>query len=210
MRSLVIGAHLLEDDVEPIASAVPAGDLFLSAIRIEKDQPLGDRELLLRVASLRAKLLEVATFVAIRYGFTVSGAEEAQWKCAAHISSWKVLLTENRENVEMTLKVASDAPRPRPDRTAFAHGADYLRALYDATRSASAEPRFRAEAEELLLPLALRHRWLQRDEKSLELVLLVPRKNLERMSVAGETLRARMPDAPFLLSGPWPLEVFAE
>jgi hypothetical protein len=210
MRSLVIGAHLLADDVVPIAAPMPAGDLFLSTIAIENDQPLGDRELLLRVAALRTRLLDVATFVAIRYGFTVSSAEEAQWKCAAHSPSWKALLTENRENVEMTLKMAADAPRPRPDRTAFARGADYLRALHDATRSASAEPRFRAEAEERLLPLALRHRWLQRDEKSLELVLLVPRNDLERMRVAGETLRARMPDAPFLFSGPWPLEVFAE
>jgi len=210
MKFIVIGAHLLRDDVEPVAQALPVGDLFLSALTIEEDQPLGDRELLLRMAGVRAKLLDVATFVAIRYGFTVASAEEAQWKCAARIAEWREVLTENRGNIEMTLKVAAAAPRPRPDRKEFTKGADYLRALHEARHSAAADPRFREAAEELILPLALRHRWLQRDEKSLELAALIPREQLKAMRAAGEALRERAPNVPFLLSGPWPLEVFAD
>lgn len=210
MKFLVIGAHLLREDVEPVTQALVAGELFLSAMAVEDDQPLGDRELLLRVAGVRARLLDVATFVAIRYGFTVASAEEAQWKCAAHIARWRELLTENRGNVEMTLKVAAADPRARPDRHEFTKGADYLRALHEARHSASADPLFRAAAEELIVPLARGHRWLQRDEKSVELTALIPREQLEAVRAAGEALRERAPNVPFLLSGPWPLEVFAD
>jgi hypothetical protein len=196
--------------VEPVAQALAAGDLFLSAMTIEDDQPLGDRELLLRVAAIRAKLLDIATFVAIRYGFTVGSAEEGQWKCAAHIAKWREVLTENRGNVEMTLKIAAATPRPRPDRHDFTKGADYLRALHEAKHSAAADPRFREAAEELILPLSVGHRWLQRDEKSVELAALIPRGQLEAVRAAGEAMRERAPEVPFLLSGPWPLEVFAD
>lgn len=210
MKFLVIGAHLLRDDVEPVTEALSVGDLFLSATPVAADQPLGDRELLLRVANIRAKLLDVATFVAIRYGFTVGSAEEAQWKCAALIAKWRPLLTGNRGNVEMTLKVAAASPRARPDRLAFVKGGDYLRALHEAKHAAAADPRFREAAEELILPLAVDHRWLERDEKSVELTTLVPRKRVETVRAAGEALRERAPEVPFLLSGPWPLEVFAD
>jgi len=210
MKSLVIGAHLLRDDVEPVAQALAVGDLYLSAVDIENDQPLGDRELLLRVAAIRAKLLDVATFVAIRYGFTAGSAEEAQWKCAAHIAQWRRVLTAHREHVEMTLKTAAAAPRARPDRRDFTSGADYLRALHDATQSATADPELRAAAEELIEPLAIKHRWIHRDEKSVELAALVPRAQIDAVNAAGAALQARCPDVPFMLSGPWPLEVFAD
>ncbi|HEX7828073.1 MAG TPA: hypothetical protein VF787_00380, partial [Thermoanaerobaculia bacterium] len=68
MKFVAIGAHLLRDDVEPLADAIVIGDLYLSALAVPDDQPLGDRELLLQVAAIRAKLLDAATFVAIRYG----------------------------------------------------------------------------------------------------------------------------------------------
>jgi len=32
MKWIAIGAHLLRDDIEPLAEAVPVSDLFLSAI----------------------------------------------------------------------------------------------------------------------------------------------------------------------------------
>ena len=66
MKSVIIGAHLMRDDIEPVAVAIPVADLFLSAVEVADDQPVGDRELLLRVADVRGKLLDVATFVAIR------------------------------------------------------------------------------------------------------------------------------------------------
>ena len=208
MKSIAIGAHLLRDDVEPLAEAVPVGDLFLSAVSVPDDQPLGDRDLLVRVAGIRARLLEVATFVALRYGFTFASGEEAQSKTLAHHARWKRLLTANREHVEITLKVAASSQKPRPDRHAFSSGAEYLRALHAATQAATVDVAFREAAENLILPLAVKHRWSHRDEKSVELAALIARDRLEAIREAGEELRKT--DVPFLLSGPWPLEVFAD
>ncbi len=210
MKFVVIGVHLRREDVEPHAEAIGVGDLFLSALAVADDQPLGDRELLLRVAAHRATLLETATFIAIRYGFSVASADDALAKCAAHLVRWKRLLVEYRDQVEMTLKAAAVTPQARPDRHAFASGAEYLRALQSATHAATADPRLREAADRLLVPLATQHRWLHRDEKSVELVALVPREKLELVRAAGESLRAACAAVPFLLSGPWPLEVFAD
>jgi hypothetical protein len=207
MKSIVIGAHLMRDDVEPLAEAIPVGDLFLSAISIPDDQPVGDRELLLRVADVRGKLLDVATFVAIRYGFTISSADEALGKCAAHFARWKRLLTAHREHVEMTLKVAASSPQMRPDRHDFMSGAEYLKALHAAMQATTVSPEFREEAERLFSS-AIQRRWQHRDEKSVELAMLVKREDVESVMAAGEQLRKT--GTPFLLSGPWPLEVFAD
>lgn len=208
MKLIAIGAHLLRDDIEPLAEAVPVGDLFLSALTVEDQQPIGDRELLLRVASIRAKLLDAATFIALRYGFTFATADDARSKCASHLDRWRRLLTLHREHVEMTLKVAASSPLPRPDRRAFGSGAEYLRALHAAKQAATVDPSFRHAANELLVPLSELHRWIHRDERSIELALLITRDNLDRVRAAGESLRNT--NVPFLLSGPWPLEVFAD
>src|SRR4029077_610506 len=205
MRAVVIGAHLQRDDIEPIAEAVPVGDLFLSGAQVSDDQPLGDRDLLLRVAALRARLLERATFVAIRYGFAVRSSEDAMAKCAPLLPRWRRLLTEYREKVEMTVKVAASAARPRPQRRDFTSGADYLRALHQTTQAASVDPRFREAVSRIGAS-----RWLHRDDRSLECALLVARDDVTRVQQAGEQLKRDFPDVPFLLSGPWPLEVFAD
>lgn len=210
MKFLIIGAHLRPEDVEPVATALPVGDLQLSALEIPDDQPLGDRELLVRVAALRAQLLERATFVAIRYGFTAQSAADAQAKCAGHLAKWRELLTANRNQVEMTLKAGAQSPRKRPDRRDFDNGAAYLRALHEARQSATPDPRLFEAAGRLIVPKAVRHRWLHRDEKSVELAVLVARGDLESVRAAAEALRAECPDVPFLFSGPWPLEVFAD
>lgn len=210
MKQIAIGAHLLRDDVESVAAVVPVGDLCLSAVEVADDQPLGDRDLLIKVAGVRAKLLDVATFVAIRYGFTLTSPADAESKCAAHLARWKRLLVEHREHVEMTLKVAAASARPRPDRHDFTSGADYLRALHAATQAANIDDAFREHTERLIVPMAVKHRWMHRDERSVELAALIPRTNLDDVRAAGEELRRVAPDVPFLLSGPWPLEVFAD
>jgi hypothetical protein len=210
MKAIVIGAHLLRDDIEPVAAAVGAGDLYLSTLEVPDDQPLGDRELLVKVAGIRGRLLDVATFVAIRYGFSLSTPDEALAKCAAHLARWKRILTAHREHVELTLKVVASSTLSRPDRHEFTSGADYLRALHAARQAADVDPQFREAAERVLLPLAVRHRWQHRDEKSVELAMLVPRERLDDVKAAGEELRQTNPEIPFLLSGPWPLEVFAD
>jgi hypothetical protein len=210
MKQIAIGAHLLREDIEPVAVAIPVGDLFLSAVEVHNDQPLGDRDLLLKVAGIRARLLDVATFVAIRYGFTPASSAEGEAKCGPHLGRWKRLLTEHRQDVEMTLKVAATTPQPRPDRRDFTNGADYLRALHAATQAANVDGAFREHAERLIVPMSVKHRWAHRDERSVELAALVPRARLDDVRGAGEELRRLAPDVPFLLSGPWPLEVFAD
>lgn len=210
MRSIVIGAHLLRDDIEPIAEPLPVGQLFLSTLAVGDDQPLGDRDLLLRVAEVRARLLDVATFVAIRYGFAVKDSSEAEAKCRPHLERWRQLLEEHRQDVEITMKVAAASPVARPSRDQFTSGTEYLRALHGASQAAEPDPLFRDEAERALLPIALKHRWIHRDEKSVELVVLTSRDRLDAIRTAGEDLRRRYPSVPFLLSGPWPLEIFAD
>lgn len=210
MKSIVIGAHLLRDDVEPLAEAVPVGDLFLSALPIPDEQSLGDRQLLLRIASIRAKLLEIATFIAIRYGFTITSTEDARSRCEPRLDRWKQLLVTHRTDVEIVLKTPAGDAHARPDRAQFTSGAAYLRALHEATTAARPDPDLQRAVENLLLPLAVRHAWLVRDSRSLELAMLIPRSRLEEIRLAGDALRRDLPDVPFLLSGPWPLEVFAD
>jgi hypothetical protein len=210
MRLIVIGAHLQRDDIEPLAMAVPVGDIFLSALEIADEQPLGDRELLIRVAKVRGELLDRATFIAIRYGFTVHSESDAAQKVASDAAQWKRLLEENRDNVEMTLKVAATSPQSRPDRKDFTSGAEYLRALHASTSAASADPEFAKSVERLIVPRCLRSKWSHRDGRSLELAVLVSRSSVDELRGAAEELRRSSPGVPFLFSGPWPLEVFAD
>ena len=210
MKSIAIGIHLRREDVEPLAEAVSAGDLFVSALAVEEDQPLGDRDLLLRVAAARAALLERALFVAIRYGFAFRSESEAAAKIASSAAKWRLLLTENRDRVEMTLKVAAAEWKNRPDRHQFDTGAGYLRALQGAKTAAKIDPRFREEVEKRILPLCVKHRWVTRDTTSLELAGLIERSSLSEVTAAGHSLKDACPAVPFLLSAPWPLEVFAD
>jgi hypothetical protein len=210
MKHVVIGAHLERGDIEPLADAIPVADLFLSGMPIDDARPLGDRELLLRVAQTRAALLDRATFIAIRYGFTAHNESDAASKCAAHIERWRRVLQECRGMVEMTLKAAADAPRARPDRRDFESGAAYIRALHDATRAAEVAPEFRTAVDETIAPLAVKHRWSARDTASLEFAALVRRESVAAVNDAGAALKRDFASVPFLLSGPWPLEVFAD
>jgi len=210
MKLVVIGVHLRRQDIEPMAEAIDAGGLWLSALAAPNDQPIGDRDLLLRVAAKRAELLDRATFLAVRYGFTATSAEDARAKCLPRLERWRQALESAANRVEMTLKVAAQNPQPRPERSAFDSGATYLRALHESTRAASVEPAFRDAADGAIAPLAARHRWIARDNASLELVALVEREAIERVNAAGNDLKQKFPAIPFLLSGPWPLEVFAD
>lgn len=209
MKSVIVGAHLHRNDIEPDADAVPVADLFLSAVPLDDAQPLGDRDLLIRVAEIRGRLLDRATFIAIRYGLSIRGSEEAAEKCGARVAAWRQLLTVHRDNVEMTLKAVAATTARRPDRREFASGAEYLRALQQATQAVDVDPAFRNAVERLLVPLAVQARW-SRGTSSLELAMLVRRRDLEAVNLAGERLRDEFRSIPFLLSGPWPLEVFAD
>ena len=208
MKFVAIGAHLRREDVEPLAEAVPIGDLFLSAIAVEDDQPLGDRDLLVRVSGVRARLLEKATFVAIRYGFAFRSNNEALAKCAPHLDAWKTALAVNRGRVELTLKVAASSRSSKPDRHSFEKGADYLRALHAAKQAVTVDSKFRQTVERCLGTLCERWKWITRDEASMEFCGIIDRDKLRDLSRAGEEIKALHPEVPFLLSAPWPLEVF--
>ena len=210
MKLVVIGAHRERNDIEPVAEAIAVNDLWLSGMAVEESQPLGDRDLLLRVAKTRAALLDRATFVAIRYGFTAHGESDANAKCAAHLERWRRVLNEYRGMVEMTLKAAAAAPRARPDRHDFESGSAYIRALYKATRMTDVAPEFRKAVEDTLAPLAVKHRWSNRDTSSLEFAALVKREDVAAVNDAGAALKRDFPSVPFLLSGPWQLQVFAD
>jgi hypothetical protein len=205
MKSVIVGAHLHRDDIEPLATAIEIGDLFLSGVDVADDQPLGDRALLVRVAETRARLLERATFIAVRYGFAARSAAEALGKCAQFIDRWREKLKAHRDEVEMTLKVVATESTARPDRVDFTSGAAYLRALHAASRSAHIDDLFREAVSAMGA-----HRWLNRHAGALECALLVPRGSVAEVIARGEQLKRDFPDTPFLLSGPWPLEVFAD
>jgi hypothetical protein len=198
MKSVVIGVHLRREDIH--VEAVPFGDLWLSGVAIADDQPLADRDLLLRVARVRAELLERATFIAVRYGCVVPPLPALR-------PEWRAILTANSKNVEMTLKVASSAPKERPSREQFATGAEYLKALQKSS-NVEIDASFREAAERTMN--AISTRWTHRDEKAAELAALVERSRVEAIREAGEQLKRDFPRVPFLLSGPWPLEVFGE
>jgi len=210
MKTIIIGAHLSREDVEPLAQAWEAGQLFLSGLPVDDDQPLSERDLLLRVAAIRAELLGRATFVAVRYGFAAHSPAEALARVGPFVQRWSELLVAHSQDVEMTLKVAASSPKPRPDRHAFTSGRAYLEALHEATHAASIDPAFRDAVESGIGSLAIERRWIHRDNASLELAALVPRAAIDTVRAAGELLRERFPRVPFLLSGPWPLEVFAD
>lgn len=205
MKSVIVGAHLRREDIEPLAKAIPLAGLFLSGVEVGDDQALGARDLLIRVANVRAQLLERATFIAIRYGLAVRDASEAAAKCGSYTESWSALLQANQDNVEMTLKVVASQSQPRPKREDHASGAGYLRALHASTRAADVDPRFREAVSKIGA-----HRWIHRDDRSLECALLVSRASVSDVIAAGEQLKRDFPEIPFLLSGPWPLEIFAD
>jgi hypothetical protein len=198
MKSLVIGVHLQREDIH--VEAIPFADLWLSGVGIADDQPLADRDLLLRVAKVRGELLERATFIAIRYGSVLPPLPPLR-------PEWRAILTANRDNVEMTLKVATASPKTRPSRDQFTSGADYLKALHESANVEIPDD-FRNAAERAMNAVATR--WTHRDEKSTELAALVPRARVDEIRSAGEQLKRAFPRVPFLLSGPWPLEVFAD
>jgi len=208
MKFIILGIHLREGEIEPVAKAMRVADLFASAVGVDDDRPLADRDLLVEIADVRAKLLDRATFVAVRYGFSVRDENELAAKCADRTAKWRELLIAHRDEVEMTLKAPAAAAPARPNRRDFESGSAYLRALYAATYAVDIDAQFRARIEQTLVPRATQHRWI-RDSTSVELAMLVGRGSLDAVRDAGEQLRRDFASVPFLLSGPWPLEVFA-
>ena len=66
------------------------------------------------------------------------------------------------------------------------------------------------ELQKLREVTVIERRWTARDNASVEMAALVRRNDVAAVFEAGAALKRDFPDVPFLLSGPWPLEVFAD
>jgi hypothetical protein len=64
--------------------------------------------------------------------------------------------------------------------------------------------------DDLIVPLCVTSRWMPRDEKTAEFAALIERERMSELAAVGAALKKRSPHVPFLLSAPWPLEVFAD
>jgi hypothetical protein len=210
-RLVLLGAHLRAEDaaVEGVR-VVPAGDLFLSTLEIPSSQSVAAHELVTRAASVRQELALRETFVAIRYGATATTPQEAAAKCAPHLGRWHRLLDELRGMAELTIRAGGSANRIRPDRSAFASGADYLRALRASKTASPVDPAFLEDARARFADVAGRIVAVERHDGGAELAMLVPRERIDEARRIALDLRDHWSHIPFLLSGPWPLEVFAD
>ena len=186
-----------------------AEPLFLSAVAFEGERGPADSDTIARALAARAALVQRATFIAIRYGMSVADAEEARSRCAARLQSWRETLEKRKGTVEVTLRIAAAEKTQRPDRKAFQSGSEYLRALHNS-RVSRVDAATRSRFEEPFRGFALESRWLDRGDGGSELVLLIRREDLDRAREAGAALQASSPQTPFMLSGPWPLETFAD
>lgn len=209
-RYLLLGAHLEAGDLDGIDGVVSfdGGAVRLSAIPYDSDRGIAARETIERAAALRQALTSRQTFVAIRYGATAGNEPEAREKCAQYAERWRALLIEYRGHVEVTMRLGAPSGALRPKREDFENGRDYLIALRNI-RSAMPDPEFVNAVEVAFAPIAVRKKWNRRDDGTLEFVALVRRDDLPRVKNVGESLQASFGNVPFLLSGPWPLEVFA-
>lgn len=209
MRAILIGVHLEPEDAadEQVVTFQAAG-LTVSAIEISEESSTADPAVLKRAVETRARLLDRATFIAIRYGAPVRSSEEIVDRIGARAARWRELLTERRSLVEITLKVAPDAKATRPDRTSVTSGKEYLTRLHEM-RQGTLREETRAAAERAFA-FAEKLRWSSRQDGGSEMVALVRRDRVADVRHAGEMLRDELADVAFVLSGPWPLEVFGE
>jgi len=210
-RYALIGAHLNRSEAEGVEgiTVLAAEPLFLSAIAFDSGRGPADADTIRRALAARTALTQRATFIAIRYGLSVSGEEEARSRCAPKLQRWRKILEERKGLIEVTLRIAAEEKAQRPDRTVFESGSEYLRALHQS-RASRIDEATRSRFEEPFRAFALESRWLDRSDGGSELVLLIRREDLDRARVAGQTLQQASPETPFMLSGPWPLETFAD
>ena len=209
---MLIGAHLERAHVEPVKSVTPVdlGQLVLSALEIDPNRGSSDPALLRTALQARDELLDLATFIAIRWGTIVGSRDAALDKCASRLPRWRSRLEKTRDLVEMTFKVGGREKPKRPDFRHAASGKDYLRKLHEMRRDVEVDTPLLSRATELFGPIATELRQIRREDGGAEIALLVSRERVESIADAGRRLQEEMPRSPFLLSGPWPLEAFAD
>lgn len=210
-RLALIGAHLQREDTAavPAVRTLQVEGLFLSAFPFDARTGIADSSLIAEVTKARGALIQREIFVAIRYGVSVADQSEAADKIRHHIERWTELLTDYRGYVEMSLKIASQGNTARPDRHQFQSGADYLRELHRTRSAKSLQPEVSEMIEKDLFPIALQRRWVDRQDAGIELAFLMHRSELDASGEIAQRIKSRFPKLPFMLSGPWPLEIFA-
>lgn len=209
-RYLILGAHLQRNDAAIEGVAIfTAPPLHLSAMPYDGDLGAAAQATVLRASTLRRELIGREIFVAFRYGFSVGDEHEARRRISEQLPIWRELLEKHRGRVEMTLRTTG-VTSPRPDRHEFTSGKDYLRALFERRKHSTIDPGFKKAVEEHFVPLAFDSKWIDREDGARELVMLLERASLADAASRGQRLKHDFPDIPFLLSGPWPLEVFAD
>ena len=209
-RYVLIGVHLKADDADVAAvRAFGVGEIAVSALPIGVDTPLADRELMTRVMEARRQLLDRETFIAIRYGASARSSEEIREKLGPHTAKWKRTLEKWRGHVEATLKIAASQKAERPDIASVSGGREYLERLH-ASRTAFEPPAAMIESINSEFAFAAQKRWIRRADGGMEFAALLPRNELQRLSDIGMRLTRDFPSTPFLLSAPWPLEVFGD
>ncbi len=211
-RLILIGAHLKLGDVTPVEQAVPltAGSLTLSSVTLPEGRSPAEPEIIQRVARVRQELVEQEIFLAIRYGVTVHDEGEAEEKCRERLGEWEERLRRHRGRVEITLRIGAPGTSVRPDRKDFNRGTDYLRELHRLRAERSIPEEFRSAVDERFAAVTLERRWIRRESGFEEMAGLIRRSSLETVREIGAELKRRFPHVAFMISGPWPLEAFAD
>lgn len=209
---MLIGAHLDRSHVEPVSAVVPIDldRVILSAAEIARDRSSSDPLLMRNVLEARESLLDLATFIAIRWGTVVDSVDSAREKCATRIPSWRKRLEDTQGLVEMTFKIGGRGKPGRPDFQKVSGGREYLEKLHEMRRGMDVDTDLLEKAETIFAPLSVETKRLRREDGGAEIALLVARDQVQHIAEAGHRLGDENPDRPFLLSGPWPLETFAE
>lgn len=208
-RYLLVGAHRKEHGQFDGVHFFQLHRVDVSAVAFDANVGPADPKVLERVAAMRRQMTHQETFIAFRYGATASTREEVRAKCADHETAWAATLERFDGMAEFTLKTATGAAPRRPTRSEVSSGREYLERLH-ASRSVALPDDFKSAVEEQLAPLAERGSWNHRADGGHEFSFLVRRDAMNRVRESGESLKKRFPHTPFLLSGPWPLEVFAD
>jgi hypothetical protein len=208
-RYLLVGAHLPDHGSYDGIVFFDLDDVSISGVAYDPDFGTADRTVIERVARLRQTMTAAETFIAFRYGTTAGGLAEVSEKCGARTRGWRQLLEASRGLVEYTLKAAPESKVERPLRSEVKDGREYMQRL-QASRATRIDEAFRRAVDERLGSLALKSRWNRRADGGHELAALARREAHDSIAAAGERLKSDFPNVAFLLSGPWPLEVFVD
>lgn len=209
-RLMPLGVHRSADEIcAGGVSRIGVGPVVVSALEIGEGENAATTSVLTRALELRTDLLQGGSYIAIRYGVVLDSEADVVRICEPKASAWAETLEKTRGLVELTLKVAPEQRTERPNRKSVSGGSEYLMKLKQMQGS-SLPPERRREIEAILNEGANRSVWRDREGGGTELVMLVPSEKVAEFRERGRRLAELDHRLPFILSGPWPIEVFAD